>query len=120
MENREAIIIFSQSEKIKAGLLWASQSLEVMNGLSGMEKPGAERIIHALVNMIDNEIHLARKQSEEMASPWDEAGKHIRMGIVMLNSGVSHEAVFHLSRALSQVTTIGQRSMSFLIEKGLL
>ena len=38
----------------------------------------------------------------------------------MIDSGVAPESVVHLTQALSQVTTIGHRSMSFLREKGLL
>ena len=38
----------------------------------------------------------------------------------MIHSGVGPEAVIHLTQALSQVTSIGQRSMSFLQEQGLL
>jgi hypothetical protein len=32
----------------------------------------------------------------------------------MINSNVAHEAGYHLTQALTQVTTIGQRSMSVL------
>lgn len=119
MDVQQAIIAFSQSEKIKSGLIWVSQSFEVFNSLSPGDKEGAEKILTTIINMIDNEVHLARKHSEETL-PWEEASKHIRMALVMINSGVPHEAVFHLSRALSQITGVGQRSMSFLIEKEML
>jgi hypothetical protein len=33
---------------------------------------------------------------------------------------VAHDTAHHLTQALSKVTTIGQQSMSLLVEKGLL
>ena len=38
----------------------------------------------------------------------------------MIDSGVAPEAVIHLTQALSQVTSIGHRSMTVLKEEGLL
>jgi len=38
----------------------------------------------------------------------------------MINSNVAHEAGYHLTQALTQVTTIGQRSMTILKDDGLL
>jgi hypothetical protein len=38
----------------------------------------------------------------------------------MLNSGVAHDSGYHLTQALSKITTIGQQSMSLLVDKGLL
>ena len=50
----------------------------------------------------------------------EAAEKDMNTALVMLNSGVAHEAGYHLTQALSKVTNIGQQSMSLLIEKGLL
>jgi hypothetical protein len=46
--------------------------------------------------------------------------KSIDTAIVMINSKVVHEAGYHLTQALTQITTIGQRSMSLLKDEGLL
>ncbi len=121
METRKAIISFSQSEKIKSGLIWASQSLELLNSLPEKDKQAGEKIIKVIISMIADEVNLARRQSdsEEDASVWGEVGKHIQMAVVMINSHVAYEAVFHLTQALPRVTGIGHRSMSSLIEKGL-
>jgi hypothetical protein len=51
---------------------------------------------------------------------WDEVLRHIDKAMVMINSGVAAEAVVHLTQALSQVTSIGHRSMTFLKGEGLL
>ena len=118
MEIDEAIMAFSQSEKIKAGLISISQVLEVLKGLAEGEKMGGEKIISVLLGMIDHEIKLSRAVTRHKA--WDDVEPYIDKATVMVNSGVGHEATAHLSKALSKVTTIGQQSMTILKEKGLL
>ncbi|MDM8524826.1 hypothetical protein QUF80_15770 [Desulfococcaceae bacterium HSG8] len=118
MDTKEAITAFSQSDKIKSGLIWISHSIEMINSLSPPEQKGAEQIIRMFVQMLDQEIVIARRFSSDM--PWDEVIKHIDKARIMLHSGVPAEATFHLTRALSRVTDIGQRSMSFLKDEGLL
>ncbi|MCP4350104.1 MAG: hypothetical protein GY795_31880 [Desulfobacterales bacterium] len=118
MKTHESITAFSQSEKIKSGLIWISQSIEITNGLPEKERQGAEKIIHSLLSMIASEIHLARNLAQD--DLWNNAEKDIHMATVMINSGVAHEAVFHLTQALTRVTTIGQRSLAFLKQEGFL
>jgi hypothetical protein len=123
MNTKSAIITFSQSEKVKAGLIWASQTVEANMGIPepekrGSEKRGSERIISALLNMIASEIHVVMKVAPH--ERWDSVMKHIDTAAVMVNSNVAHDATFHLSKALSQVTSIGHESMSLLTEKNLL
>ena len=118
MEVNEAIIAFSQSEKVKAGLIWVSQSLELLNGLSEIEKKASDRIINALLNMIGQETKLARTLVGNKV--WDEIQAYIDKALVMVNSGVSQESQIHLSKALSKTTNVGQASMSFLQEQGLI
>ena len=55
-----------------------------------------------------------------MAERWDMVMKHIETAGVMVNSNVAHDATFHLSKALSQVTSIGHESMTLLAENSLL
>ncbi|MFC1838338.1 hypothetical protein ACFL1N_02060 [Thermodesulfobacteriota bacterium] len=117
METSKAILAFSQSEKIKEGILWASNIFSILDGLHESEKKGAEKVIHALVNMIGQEIRLARMVSGMEA--WDDVEPHIDKAVLMINSGVGREAVEHLSKALSMVTTIGQRAMSVLKDRKL-
>jgi hypothetical protein len=117
MNTQSAIVAFSQSEKIKAGLIWTSQTIEMVMGLPDQSRPGAEKIITALVSMVANEIHLGMKIAPH--EHWQSALKHINNAIVMLNSNVTHDAPFHLSKALSHVTSIGQTAMTRLREDGL-
>lgn len=118
MEINDAITTFSQSEKIKAGLIWATQAIEIYKTLAEMDKPGAEKIIKAFVGMIGSEIFIGKKSAPNEL--WSELEKCIDTAMVMIHSGVVHEASHHLTRALTQATTIGQRSMLILRDKGLL
>jgi hypothetical protein len=118
MQTDQAIKAFSQSEKLKSGLIWASQIAELYGGLPESEKPGAQRILQALISMIGSEIHIAKKAAPH--DMWLEAEKDVNTALVMLNSGVAHDSGHHLIQALSKVTTIGQQSMSLLVERELL
>jgi hypothetical protein len=118
MQTDQAIKAFSQSEKLKAGLIWSTQIAEVYGALPEFEKPGAERILKTLIGMVASEIHIAKNAAPHEI--WFEAEKDINTAMVMLNSGVAHDTGHHLTQALSKVTTIGQQSMSLLVDKGLL
>lgn len=117
LETGKAILAFSQSEKIKEGIIWASNTLSMLDGLHESDKKGAEKVIHTLINMIGQEVKLAQVVSG--MKEWDDVEPHIDRAVLMMNSGVGREAVEHLSKALSMVTTIGQRAMSTLKEEGL-
>ena len=116
MTVQKAIMAFAQSEKIKSGLIWVSQLLERVRGLSGSEKQGGERAIRAVIGMIDQEVRLAKTIAVDPA--WEDVEKRIDQAMVMINSGVAPESIVHLTQALSQVTGIGHRSMSYLKEQG--
>ena len=118
MKTADAITTFSQSEKIKAGLIWATQVVELFKALPEADKPGAEKIIKSLVDMIGSEILICKKTAPNEL--WQEIQKCIDTALVMINSNVAHEAGYHLTQALTQVTTIGQRSMTILKDDGLL
>lgn len=118
MKTDKVIMAFSQSEKIKAGIIWASQSLGLLQGLLGAEKKGGEKVINTLINMIIHEIKLAEAISGD--NRWEGIAPNLERTIMMVDSGVGQEATVHLSKALSMVTNIGQQSMVFLKEKDLL
>lgn len=118
MNTHDAIVAFSQCEKIKSGLIWLSQSLNFLPGLSEPAKPGAEQVLKALLGMIANEIQIIRRHNKDEF--WQKTEKKLEVAMVMMNSGVPQEAGYHISQALSQVTTIGQRAMSHLKAEGLL
>ena len=118
MNTADVITTFSQSEKIKGGLIWTTQVIELFKALPEADKPGAEKIIRSLVDMIGSEILICKKTAPNEL--WLEVEKNIDTAMVMINSNVAHEAGYHLTQALTQVTTIGQRSMTILKNDGLL
>jgi hypothetical protein len=117
MESKQAIISFSQSEKVKSGLIWCSQCVQMTRNLPGKERTGAVKLVQSLVAMISNEAVLARKAAGEEA--WFEVEKALNTARVMVDSGVSQEATYHLTQALSQVNRVGQKAMTFLVDQGL-
>lgn len=118
MNVQEAVMAFSQGDKIKAGIIWANQTLAMFTDLSPREVNGAERIVKLLVNMIASEIQLAGRLTGDAS--WDEVEKHMDMALVMVNSKMIQESGFHLTQALTHVTSIAQRAMSVLKDEGIL
>lgn len=116
MHVNQAIKAFSQSEKLKNGLIWVTQIIEVYIALPESEKPGAAKILKPLISMIGNEINIAKNAAPH--DIWLEAEKDVDTAMVMLNSGVVHESGYHLTQALSKITTIAQQSMTLLVEEG--
>ena len=117
MNTRSSILALSQSEKIKAGLIWTSQTIEILMGLPETSKQGCDQIIGALLGMVANEIHLGMKVAPHQG--WEAALKNINTATVMINSNVSQDAPYHISKALSHVTGIGQEAMTALNNEGL-
>ena len=117
-ESSSAITNMSQGEKIKAGLIWASQTLALLQGLSGPERSGALQVIRALCTMIGHEVTLARNVTGEEA--WEEVNPLLERALVLMDSGVPEEAVGHLSAALSKTTNVLQKAMVFLMDRDLL
>jgi hypothetical protein len=118
MDTRRAIISFSQSEKIKSGLIWCSQCVLVIQNLPAHEQQGALKLLQSLTAMIGAEAQLSRQASKDPV--WTEVDKFVNNARVMIESGVGGEADYHFTQALSQVNRIGQRAMTHLIERGLL
>jgi len=118
MKTREAILSFSQSEKIKAGIIWLTQALELLGGLPEKNRKNAERVAHVFLLSMLRDVHLSARLSGD--DRWREAEKNIDLALVMLDSGVARESTYHINRALGSVTTIGQRAMAHLKDEGLI
>ena len=118
MKTREAIISFSQGEKVKSGLIWCSHCVQIMQNLPMPEQQGAQRMLQGLIAMIANEAQVARQVSGDAV--WLEVDKHLNNARVMVDSGVGQEADFHFTQALSQVNRISQRAMTHLMDEGLM
>mgnify|MGYP001048707330 CR=1 FL=1 len=118
MNSNEAIMAFSQSEKIKSGLIMIAGSLELLRNLPQEEKRGAARIIYMDLSTLGHEVGLAKVITGH--EEWNEVERFLNKAVVMFDSGIGEEALIHVSRALSKVTNIGQQSMSYLRESKLL
>ena len=118
MTDQEAIISLGQSEKIKSGLIWVNQSVEQFVGMGPAERRGAEQIVAGLVSMVSTEAVLANRLGKD--PEWSQVVRHLEKAQVMIRSGVTDEAPFHLTGALQQVTDISRRAMKHLKERGLL
>ena len=118
MEDKNAVLAFSQSEKIKAGLIWTSQVLQILDGLPDGEKRVGARTAGALVGMIQHEIMLVQNLSGESA--WGEIRSHLERARVMIDSGVPGEAINHLTQALSKTTSLAGSAMKVLKDQGLI
>jgi len=118
MKSSEAIMAFSQSEKIKAGLIMIAGSLELLKNLPEEEKRGASRIIYMDLSMLGHEVGLAKVVTGH--EEWNEVERFLNKALVMFDSGIGEETLIHVARALSRVTNIGQQSMSYLKDSGFL
>ena len=118
MNTRSTILAFSHSEKLKTAILWANQLVDMHLGQTENQQKGSSALIRVVVSMISNEIHLASQLAPD--EQWENVAKHVNLGLVMIDSGVVAEASFHMTKALSHVTTIGQRSMQQSMDQGLL
>lgn len=118
METRHAIISFSQGEKVKSGLIWCSHCVQILQNLAVPEQKGALQLLNSLIAMIANEAQVARQVSGDPV--WLEVDKHLNNARIMIESGVSNEAEYHFTQALSQVNRISQKAMTHLINEGLL
>jgi hypothetical protein len=117
METKQAIISFSQGEKIKGGLIWCTQCVQMALNLPPSELAGAAKVIQGLVSMIANEVRLAQRASQDPV--WSEVDKALRTAGVMVESGVIEEATYHFTQTLSQVNRISQKAMACMVDKGM-
>jgi hypothetical protein len=118
MDSKEAILAFTQSEKIKAGIIWVTQALAFLIRLPEKNRRSGERMAHVFIGSLLHDVHLASRVAADQK--WREVEKNVDLALVMLDSGVASEAGYHLTKALSCVTDIGQRSMSYLKKENLL
>ncbi|MCB2146113.1 MAG: hypothetical protein KQI81_06530 [Deltaproteobacteria bacterium] len=114
---RQAVSAYTQSEKVKSGLIWICQ---VADQVAAMDGPGRQQglsLLKTLAHMVADESDLAGRITGDRR--WQEIGKKINMALVMINSGVPQETAFHLTQALTRVTRIGGQAASVLRENGL-
>lgn len=100
------ILVYVQSEKAKAGLIWLSQGLLQFQGQPPRRPAAAENLALAILEMVRDEIQLGWRLSHDEA--WQRADGHLQQAAVMLRSGAGHDAPWHLTLALRQIAGLGR------------
>jgi len=118
MTEKEAILAFMMGERMKTALIVGTQLAMVIEGLREHEKAGANKVFSAFLRSMYPDIGLAHNISPQ--EEWADIRKELDSGLVMVDSNASQGTVDNLSRAISRATTISNRAMSFLKDKGLL
>ena len=114
---KQAISAYTQSEKVKSGLIWITQ---VAGQVAVMDGPGRQQgmmLLKTLAHLVADESDLAGRITGDRS--WHDIAKKINLALVMINSGVPEETGYHLARALTQVTRIGGQAASVLKSQGL-
>jgi len=118
MDSGKAILAFSQSEKIKAAIIALTHALEILLQTPETQRRSGEELARVLLGFMLREVHLAGRVAGQES--WREVEKELDLAMVMLDSGVAHEAPYHLTLALTRVTDIGRQSMGWLKQQGYL
>jgi hypothetical protein len=100
------ILTYTQSEKVKAGLIWLSQGMLQFQADCPTRPGAAERLALSILGMIRDEVQLGWRLSREEA--WQRAETHLQRAAAMIHSGVAHDAPWHLTLAMRQVTAVGE------------
>ena len=99
------ILIYVQSEKAKAGIIWLSQGLLQFQGQPPARPGPAENLALAILEMVRDEVQLGWRLTRD--GGWRRADGHLQQAAVMLRSGAAHDAPWHLTLALREITGLG-------------
>ena len=100
------ILAYTQCEKVKAGLIWLSQGMLPFKDQLPARPAAAEQLVLSILAMIRDEVHLGWRLTGEAG--WRQADGHLQQAVTMIRSGVAHDAPWHLTLALRQITALGQ------------
>jgi hypothetical protein len=114
---KQAICAYTQSEKVKSGLIWITQIAEQVAVMDGPGRQQGLMLLKTLANMVADESDLAGRITGDRS--WHDIAKKINLALVMINSGVPEETGYHLARALTLVTRNGSQAASLLKSRGL-
>ena len=118
INSEQAILSYQFSEGIKSGLIIATKLLEQINGLKNGELVGAEKIMFAYINALQGEIRIA--QNAVKLQGLEEARMNVDKATEKIRSHEYSEATRCVSKAISAITTIGQKAAETLKGRGLL
>jgi hypothetical protein len=114
---KRAVSAYTQSEKVKSGLIWVCQVAEQVAVMDDPGRAQALPLLTTLARLVADEANLAGRITADRR--WHAIGQKINIALVMINSGVPQETAFHLTQALAQVTAIGGQAASVLRDNGL-
>ena len=107
------ILAYAQSEKVKAGLIWLSQGMLQFQGEPPARPAAAEKLALSILAMIRDEVQLGWRLTREVS--WRQADQHLQQAATMIHSGVAHDAPWHLTLAVRQVTAAGRAAHRRLV-----
>ena len=110
MRDNKPVMAFCQSEKIKSGIIWVSQSVQLLLGLHEPERSGGERMVKVLLEMVLSEVSLA--ETLVGAEEWEAARGHLERAAVMSPSGTIDA---DLARELS-LTGVAARATGLILD----
>ena len=114
---KQSILAYSQSEKVKTGIIWICQIADQVAAMDDAQRGQGVLLLRTLARLIADEADLAGKLTGD--GRWHEIGQKINMALVMIESGVPQETGFHLTQALTRVTRIGGQAAAVLEDRGL-
>jgi hypothetical protein len=116
--SRQAILTFHFADRIKAEILLASQLLDSVGQLQGLELEGANRLFLAFLRGLDMEISLAQAQIND---PEMVRVSTVMRGLLgMADSRMFQEMQSHFTWMISVMATFAQRAMEYLVKEKLL
>jgi PP-loop superfamily ATP-utilizing enzyme len=114
---KDVLTAFLQSEKIRAGLFWTSRMLMHLKNLYAYEGRGAMQVIRLTLQMVWEEVRLARKLAPQES--WVAVETNLDLAMVMIEADAPAEALPHVREAFTQVTEIGKHQFTLMKEKGI-
>lgn len=118
MNEKEAILGFMMSERMKAALIAANNLLTFVEGLPAGDRKGGEKTVAQYLSMLANELGVAQRVSPQ--DEWAAVLQSLERAQIKVDSGIPFEATRDLTEAISKTVTVSHRTMSFLVAKGLL
>jgi len=118
MTEKGAILGFMMGERVKAALIAATQMAMVIEGLPDPDRLGATKVFSTYLQSLYRDLGLGQKIYPQ--EEWTDLRKELDSAMVMVESKVAHASLDNLSKAITHATTISNRAMTFLTEKGLL
>jgi len=118
LEVKEAIIGYQYGEKIKSCLIIATKLLDIITGLSHEKLLGAQEMMKAYLGALLLEIRIAINTTKDESLK--ESESMVRVAIGDIQVGDYTKAMRSLSQAISKATTCCQRTMSKLMDDGLI